>query len=172
MVFLRLIAGMVMQLVVRKKKYDGQIKSEWEGELLASDDPNWIVVLHCPKRHQKFANGLPIRADKLFLRYLHRVKPLNILVRYDADGQFLEAKFDAALPATQDDDIITFVDLDLDMMLESDFSSHLKDEDVFEQHRVAMNYSDEVVDLAWLGIDWAETLIEDRSFPFAMTYEQ
>lgn len=155
-----------MRCVVRKLKADGRVKSEWVGRLLDSAESNWLVVLHHPDQHQKYANGLRVRADQMFLHCLNTVDPIGVLLRFDAQGAFVHAKCDAALPAVQDGAIVAFVDLDLDLLVSADFATHLQDEDVFARHCVEMAYSAELIETAQQSITLAREMVWTRSFPF------
>lgn len=153
-------------LIVRKRKFDGSIKSEWQGELLSTETAEWLVVLHHPARHLKFSGGMAERSVPLFIHCLNTVHPLTVLLTYAIDGRFLGAKCDAALPARRMADGIEFVDLDLDLLAESDLSFRLRDEDTFAQNRVRMAYPEAVVQQARSGIELAQGLVASQQFPF------
>lgn len=156
--------------VVRKRKYDGTVKLRWEGKLLASPVADWHLVLHDPDIHRKFTGGSPPRVvradDALYLHCFSAREPLTVLIEYDDAGQFAGAKCDAALPATLHDGIVDYVDLDLDLIVEWDFSTSLRDRDTFQINRERMQYPDDVVGLAWEGISFARRLVDERVFPF------
>ena len=153
-------------VLVRKLKYDGSVRSEWEGELLAVEADEWLVVLHHPERHQKWQHGERARADILMVHCLNAVRPITILLGFDANGHFNEAKCDAALPAIHNEQLIKFVDLDLDVIVNNDLTYYVRDQKQFEQNRARMSIPDNVVSLAHRGIDIANTLVQTRSFPF------
>lgn len=158
------------QIVVRKRKYDGTVKSRWEGTLLASPIADWHLVLHNPRIHRKFTGGSPPRVvwgnDIPFLHCLSTSEPLTVLIEYDDEGQFAGAKCDAALAATLNGGIVEYIDLDLDLIVEWDFSTSLRDRDTFQVNLERMHYPDDVVGLAWEGINFARRLVEERAFPF------
>ena len=157
---------MTKPILVRKLKYDGSVRSEWEGELLPFDSAEWLIVRHHPERHRKWQDGKQARADILMVRCLNIVKPSTILLGFDANGQFDHAKCDAALPSVYTNNLLEFVDLDLDIIVNSDLTFYVRDQAQFEQHRVLMNYPDEVVEQAHLGIAIAKTWVQSRAFPF------
>ena len=155
------------QVTVRKLKFDGSVKSEWEGELTThSADPNWLVVIHDPEHHKKFEDGGQVRADQLFVHCLNCSEPLTVLIAFDIAGQFEEAKCDAAFPAEWNGGVISFVDLDLDVIVAADYSYYVRDHETFEENRVVMGYSAEAIAQAQRGIELAMKLIADREFPF------
>lgn len=153
--------------LVRKRKFDGRIKSEWEGDLLWHTN-EWLVVLHHPERHIKRSNGVVAAADPdvWFLHCFNVLDPLTILMEYGLDGSFQGAKCDAALPATQTDGVIEFVDLDLDVIVEPDLSWWMRDEEQFAHNREAMGYTETAVQQAHEGILLGQSLVESRTFPF------
>lgn len=157
------------EITVRKCKYDGTVKSEWQGTLVQARADEWIVVLHDPDRHLKFSDSSVEHAELTFLHCLHQSQPLTILMAYE-DRDFVEAKCDAALPAKMEDDAIEFVDLDLDIIADADLNIRLRDEAEFAARRQRMGYSDEAVEQAFAGIALAQRLIRERRFPFSADF--
>ena len=163
-----------LDIIVRKRKYDGRIKSEWEGELFPSlgtgmvkdAAQEWLVVLHHPDYHLKFQKKWAKMQSPFFLQCFSRRDPLAILLEYGLDGQFRGAKCDAALPTKFEENVIDFCDLDLDLIVAEDFSSYVRDHHTFHRNRVKMSYPPVVVRMAHEGIELAQTLLEARQFPF------
>ncbi len=153
-------------ITVRKRKFDNSIKSEWEGELLPIQFADWLFVLHHPERHLKFNQAGVVRSELLFLHVCSLVHPLTILFEYSHEGEFREAKCDAALPAKRNGNLLEFIDLDLDLIIKSDFSYYSRDEAQFAENKQKMGYSKTVVAQARKGIRLAESLVTSRLFPF------
>ncbi len=153
-------------VIVRKRKYDGSVKSEWEGELLPSPAKEWLVVLHHPKRHRKFQDGAVEMSEPFFLHCFNTEEPLTVLLEYNTAGAFTGAKCDAALPAKCAGDVVEFHDLDLDLIVEPEFTYFVRDRETFDRNRERMCYPARVVGLANQGIELAHTLLSSRQFPF------
>jgi protein associated with RNAse G/E len=162
----RVAPGAGPGVVVRKRKYDGRIKSEWEGELLLSPGEGWLVVLHHPARHRKRSAGKWKLQSPVHVHCLHTASPLTVLLTYAEDGTFREAKCDAALPAVRDDHVIEFVDLDLDVIVGRDLTRFTRDARTFKRNRKRMGYPEHVVAQAQAGIALAQELLATRRFPF------
>ena len=156
----------MQEIIVRKKKFNGFVKSEWEGTLLTSLEADWLVVLHHPERHKKSRHTAVLQADQLFIHLHNLVEPLTVLMMFDENGRFQNAKCDAALPAQQMENIIEFVDLDLDLHVTPNLSYTVEDEDVFQQHCKLMDYTPYIVQQARLGIKFAQDIVAMRRFPF------
>jgi hypothetical protein len=65
-----------------------------------------------------------------------------------------------------DGNLVTMIDLDLDVVLHSDGSLFVDDEDEFEAHRIELGYPDSLVDLARRTADDVFTLISTGAEPF------
>ena len=156
------------QILVSKLKYDGSLKSAWQGDLLPAP-AGWLAVLHHPRRHLKSQGAKRLRADRPFVHCLHTAQPLTVLLQYGAGGAFEGAKCDAALPAVLRGGEIEFVDLDLDLVVGPDFAPVLRDEADFARNRAAMGYPAEVTAQARRGIESARRLVAKRLFPFDET---
>lgn len=154
------------RILVRKRKYDGRIKSEWEGTLLPASGDAWLVVLHHPDQHRKRDDTQWERQSPLFLHCLNTAAPLTVLLEYALDGRFRGAKCDAALPAVRDGAEIEFVDLDLDVIVERDLTRRVRDQSTFKRNRKRLGYPESVVAQAEAGIALAHELLATRQFPF------
>ena len=151
---------------VRKRKFDDSIKSEWEGERLSSPDSNWLLILHHPKRHLKFTQHGTHTHDLLFLHCFYLAKPLAILLEFALNGEFRGAKCDASLPIIQKKNLVEFIDLDLDLIVESNLTNYVRDKITFAENSKTMGYPASVVQQAQRGIDLAKLLVINKQFPF------
>ncbi len=67
---------------------------------------------------------------------------------YDSADQPISVYVDVSTVPAWHDNVVTMVDLDLDVILGRDGSLFLDDEDEFVEHRVTLDYPDELVVLA------------------------
>jgi protein associated with RNAse G/E len=70
------------------------------------------------------------------------------------------------VPPTFDGEILSYVDLDLDILVEPDFSYHILDIADFEANAVTYKYPAELQSQARQAVNELVTLIEARQFPF------
>jgi len=140
-------------VVVRKPKFDGAVRYEWDGDLV-KESAAWAVVLHDSRRHRKRQSDSPAPDDEggFGFHYLGMDGPVTVLFWFDLRGRFVDAKCDAALPATADGDRIDFVDLDLDVVVLPGFTHYVRDQEVFAERSVSMAYSEEAKHAAHFGI--------------------
>ena len=158
------------QVVVRKLKFDGSVKYVWPGSLVDIPRADWALVYHDPSRHEKVGDGVDTRVDgsdhASMFHYVGLAQPVTVLFAFSKAGEFLEAKCDATLPAVRTKNVIDFVDLDLDVIVLPGGAHYVRDQDVFAERSVTMNYSEEAKRQAHLGILHALRMVRRKQFPF------
>ncbi len=106
------------------------------------------------------------------LQFFNTRQPLTILVCFDAELQVIEWQCDACLPAVRTGNIIEYVDLDLDVMVNPDGSHYVRDLEDFNERRVFLQYSEEAKAAAWKGVALALILVKRKRYPFDGTAEK
>lgn len=151
---------------ILKRKYDGRITREVGGDLVEATADGWLVVHTETGMHTSLKHGAPALQWPHMLCFASMVEPLIWWLFYDELGRFDHAHADAALPARLTSREISFIDLDLDVIVEDNYSYYVRDEDEFAAHRQAMSYPPEVVSAALRGILLAKQAVERRTYPF------
>lgn len=153
-------------VTVRKLKYDGSIKREYEGDLVDANE-SWLVVYHIPGRHSHLVYGEPSDFGVAqSLQFMNLDLPLVATVTFDELGRVPHHYVDAALPTTIAGRTISWIDLDLDIDSPIEGRASIWDIEELEQRRREMRYPDEVVDAAWRGIRIGSELLANGRFPF------
>lgn len=83
------------------------------------------------------------------------------------DGQLRNYYCNVNVPPTFADGVLSYIDLDLDILVEPDFSYRIVDTEEFEQNVAAQNYSADVQVNARKALDELVSLIETKQFPFS-----
>ena len=158
------------EVTVRKLKFDGSVKYAWPGTLVELVGDDWAVVYHDPRRHEKAGAGVDTHVDGSdranMFHYLGLAQPVTVLFAFSKSGAFLEAKCDAALPATRHGNTIDFVDLDLDVVVLPSGMHYIRDQDVFAERSISMAYSEHAKRQAHLGILHSLRMVRRQQFPF------
>jgi protein associated with RNAse G/E len=154
-------------VVIHKLKNDGSERSQWEGELVAVE-PEWLVVHHDAGRHtrRKAEASTEGNVPAHGLRYLGRRHPLAILFRFDEEGTLTGVQCDAARPAVIDGDALTFVDLDVDLIIEPGGTAYERDRDVFEANALRYGYDEASRAVMEAGMTLAAGLHASAAPPF------
>ncbi len=159
---------MADRVVVRKLKFDGTVKSEWDADLVSGTGGEWLVTLFDSERHA-IRDDVPRTAGPQFfvLHYLNTVRPLSIQMPFSSAGRRDgDTKCDAALPARWNGRVIEFTDLDLDVMVNPDGTYYVRDVEDFEARSAAIGYTEEARQAAWKGVALALLLVKRKRYPF------
>jgi hypothetical protein len=151
---------------IYKRKYDGTLKREVAGDLVEVAGEGWLLVYYDASRHESLKNGSTTDSPPRMLACLSTVSPLVWWLFYDEIGRLTRAHADSALPATISGRAITFVDLDLDLIVAPDFLHFARDFDALAANAEAMSYPAHVVNAAHEGLRLARKAVDERAFPF------
>lgn len=153
------------RVTVRKTKFDGTLRSEWDGELVEASDA-WLVVHHDGERDEKRQDGGIASVPSHALHYFGLAQPVTLLLTFDELARFTGAKCDAALPTTIEGHVVTFVDLDLDVIVTPRLATSVRDQETFARNSRQMRYDAEAQSAALRGIGLALAMVERREAPF------
>ena len=90
----------------------------------------------------------------------------NVFRFAQPDGNLRNYYCNVNVPPTFDGKTLSYVDLDLDILVEPDFSYRILDVADFERNAESYGYSSEVQANARRAVDEVVTMIETRAFPF------
>ena len=153
-------------VILRKLKYDGHAKRELSCDLVEVRD-DWLVVYFSPDDHWHRHEGeLITPRNWRYLWYVNTRLPLAASTAFDQLGEVVERYVDAALPGTMEGRVISFVDLDLDLMAPTGEPAFIKDIEDFGRRQRELAYPPEVVAAAWEGIRIGCELLSAGEYPF------
>jgi uncharacterized protein len=152
-------------ILVRACKYDGREHRSWhaqvlrlEGSLIALDARFSDEVIH------ELLGKIAIGTHSLEYYWLDRW--YNVFRFAQPDGKLRNYYCNVNVPPTYDGETLSYVDLDLDILVEPDFSYQILDFDDFERNAEYYGYSVEVQANARRAVDELVRMIETREFPF------
>jgi len=90
----------------------------------------------------------------------------NVFRFAQPDGNLRNYYCNVNVPPTFDGKTLSYVDLDLDILVEPDFSYRILDVADFDRNAKSYGYSSEVQANARRAVDEVVTMIETRAFPF------
>jgi protein associated with RNAse G/E len=151
---------------VRSLKYDGSLKRSWrarlahvEGELVVLEG-----VFEAEIRHALLGTILEgTRSTEFF--WTDRWYSV-FRFREPGGGPLRNFYGNINTPPRLEGDTLSFIDLDIDVLVRPDFSYTILDEDEFEQHARHFDYPEEFSARALKALDELRTLIDRRDFPF------
>jgi uncharacterized protein len=100
------------------------------------------------------------------LEYYWTDRWYNVFRFSEPTGSFRNFYCNVNLPPRISGDSVTFIDLDIDLVVQRDFSYRILDEDEFAENAIALAYPADVINGATQALESLRTLIKKRDFPF------
>jgi protein associated with RNAse G/E len=155
------------QITVRVLKYDGAEYRHWnarlarrEGSLLVLDAEFDVDV-----RHQLLGE---IKRGTRTIEYYWRDRWYNVFRFRNDDGQTRLFYCNVNTPPILEGNRLSYIDLDIDILVQPDLSYQLLDLDEFEKHAELFGYDDDTRRQAHSAVEELAAMIETRQFPFSL----
>ena len=153
-------------IIVRAYKHDGREHRRWAAELVKQDGT--LLVLDAYFSEEISHNLLgTIAVGTHSLEYYWLDRWYNIFRFANPDGSLRNFYCNVNVPPTLEGSVLSYIDLDLDILVAPDFSYQILDKDDFEANARLYNYSAEIQSSAAKALDELVSMIETRAFPFA-----
>jgi protein associated with RNAse G/E len=152
-------------ITVRARKYDGSVHRTWRAQLLSKKGSLITLDARFDEQIQHDLIGT-IVAGTLSLEYYWLDRWYNVFRFSEPAGELQSYYCNITVPPTFDGQVLSYVDLDIDVLVDSNYSYRILDEADFESNSDRFGYSEETRRRARLGLEELITKIESRSFPF------
>jgi protein associated with RNAse G/E len=153
------------QITVRVLKYDGAEYRRWNA--LVTRRAGSLIILNAEfeydVQHQLLGN---IQRGTRTIEYYWLDRWYNIFQFLDEAGRTRVFYCNINTPPTFADGTLSYVDLDIDVLVQPDLSCQVLDLEEFRANAVRYDYSGEVESMARAAVDELISLIERREFPF------
>jgi len=153
------------QITVRVLKYDGAEYRRWnarrarqEGSLLVLDAEFEFDV-----QHESLG---AISKGTQTAEYYWLDRWYNVFRFLNPEGDTTLYYCNINMPPQLEGDVLSYVDLDIDVLIQPDFSFQVLDLEEFELNAARYGYSDELKSNALAAVDELVATIESRQFPF------
>ena len=154
------------QITVRVLKYDGTEYRRWEATLAQRDES--LIVLDAAfaddVRHNLLGN---ISRGTRTIEYYWLDRWYNIFRFLESDGTTKLYYCNVNMRPEISRGILSYIDLDLDILVQPDFSYQVLDLEEFEANAARYGYTDQVKRQAHGALAELVLMIENRQFPFA-----
>ena len=153
------------RIEVRVHKYDGAEYRRWPALVVKRDGPLLVLdaVFDQEIEHELLGT---IASGTISTEYYWLDRWYNIFRFSDASGKLQSFYCNVGLPPSFDGHGLSYVDLDIDVLVKPDFSYQVLDLEDFEENARRYDYPLEVRENARAALVELKKLIETRSFPF------
>lgn len=152
-----------MQIISRK--FDGGGEKRWLARIL-SFDGNLLTlsaVFAFDVRHPQLGF---IPQGTVSIEYFWLDKWYNVFRFLKPDGELRNFYCNINLPPIFDGYTLTYADLDLDLLVQPDYSWQLLDEEEFRENAAAFGYAPDICAQAYAAVEELKALCRARKFPF------
>ncbi|HVG30350.1 MAG TPA: DUF402 domain-containing protein [Pyrinomonadaceae bacterium] len=152
-------------LIVRSLKYDGRVHREWRARLAGGAGSLVVVegVFESEVRHPLLGT---VAVGTLSTEYYWTDRWYSVFRFREPGGGLRNYYCNVNCPAEFDGRLLSFVDLDIDVLVAPDFSYRVLDEDEFEAHAALYEYPPRVREQAGRALSELIEMIGNRRFPF------
>ena len=155
------------EISVRVLKYDGSDYRRWSGVVTRREGS--LVELDAAFSMDAYHPLLgPISRHTRLVEYYWLDRWYNVLRFLNDDGSTTHFYCNITTPPKFEKGVLTYVDLDIDVLALPDLSYHVLDLDEFETNIERYGYSNEVQLSAQAAVDELIRMIDARQFPFLL----
>lgn len=152
-------------VLVRSCKLDGRVHRQWSARLTEREGTLLVVEGEFAEEVRHPLLGV-IAPGTHSTEYYWTDRWYSVLRFREPDGAFRNFYCNVNRPAQFDGETLTFIDLDIDVLVAPDFTHRVLDEDEFERHSKEFDYPAPLREQARQGLRELLTLIKRREFPF------
>jgi protein associated with RNAse G/E len=152
-------------VTINSRKFDGSIHKSWQADLIEEKDSLLIFLGEFEKEVRHSHLGV-IRPGTLSYEFYWLSGWFNVFRFHEPDGGFRNFYCNLNMPPKFENDILDYVDLDIDVLIWKDFSVEILDMDEFEANAKKYNYPAEIKNRTKESLEEILALVEKREFPF------
>lgn len=154
------------EIGVRVFKYDGTEYRRWKATLSRRECSLIVLDAEFDEDIEHHLLG-QIPGGTRTIEYYWLERWYNIFQFMNEDGGTRLFYCNVNMPPEFQDDLLTYIDLDIDVVVQPDLSYQILDLEEFEVNAERYHYSNEVTENARTSANELISMIEARSFPFS-----
>ena len=153
-------------ITVRTYKYDGSAHRHWRARVSKEEDSLLVLDAVFEKEIRHPLLGTLARETRS-LEYYWLDRWYNVFRFVQPTGELRNFYCNVNVPPVLQNDVLSYIDLDMDVLVAPDFSYSILDEDEFAANAARFNYPLEVLKRSQSALTELISLIEERAFPFS-----
>lgn len=153
------------QITINSRKFDNSIHRSWNCELLEENETYWLFVGEFEQEIIHPELGI-IRRGTISYEYYQKQKWFNIFRFHEPEGDLKFYYCNINLPPKFENNVLDYIDLDLDILVRKDFSFEILDADEFKSNSIRFQYPKNVKIMVQQSLQELIKMIENKSFPF------
>jgi protein associated with RNAse G/E len=159
------LSAPAVELIVRVLKHDGRKHRCWRGRIAKQEDSLIVLEAEFDVDVSHHLLGEIKRGTRL-IEYYWLERWYNVFRFLHEDGSTRLYYCNVNKPPSFDGHVLTYIDLDIDVIVRADLSYDVLDLEEFEANSKAYGYSTEEQSSAAAAVEELIRLIQAREFPF------
>jgi len=159
------MANSKQTVTINSRKFDGKIHRSWQADFIEQKDSLLIFVGEFRQEIKHLHLGV-IRRGTVSYEFYWLNRCYNVFRFHEQNGKLRNFYCNINLPPKFENNVLNYVDLDVDVLVWQDFSFQILDSEEFEENAVKFSYSDSIRKKAEKSLAELLHLIENRKFPF------
>jgi protein associated with RNAse G/E len=156
---------------VISKKYDGSLRDEYESRLYAESEETIILFSEPGLRYFDHRKAAWFEGQDGLLEIYFKRRWYNVWHITEQLSNINIIYVNIAMPATLNERVLEWTDLDLDYRVYLDHSVERLDQDEYEQNAQRMGYPRDLIEQVEAACREVETGIASRIFPFDYAHQ-
>jgi protein associated with RNAse G/E len=156
------------EIVVRSCKHDGRVHRSWPARVARREGPLIVLDAFFAEEIKHTLVGT-IEAGTLSTEFFWTDRWYSVFRFQAPEGRLLKFYCNINTPPTLESGALSVVDLDVDVLVQPDYSFEVLDEDEFERHASLYGYTAAYRARVKEALNELRHLIENRQFPFNLT---
>ena len=132
-------------ITINSRAYDGAVKRSWKADLLDQRDSLLVLVGQFDMAVEHSDLG-QIKKGTVSYEYYWLDRWYNVFRFHEPSGELKNYYFNINMPPKFADDVLDYVDLDIDVLVRPDFRYSVLDREDFERNAVAFGYSGDLIE--------------------------
>lgn len=152
------------EIVTVAFKHNGKVHRTWYQTMLIEDTPEYVAV---GSTHSFVveADGRKWHAIEPAVSIFMKNKWFNVVCMIKSNG--INYYVNIASPSVFEDNIVKYVDYDLDFKVDPSYQIKVLDEFEYKKHKKTFNYSPDLDEVIKYNFNKVRKMIENREFPFS-----
>ena len=152
-------------ITINSRKFNNKIHRTWEASLIEQKDSLLIFVgkFEIEVKHPEL--GI-IRRGTISYEYYWTDRWYNVFRFHEPDGKLRNFYCNVNMPPKFENNVLDYIDLDIDVFVLKDFSYRILDLEEFEENAQYFKYSKELCSKVKESLNELISMIETKVFPF------
>jgi uncharacterized protein len=151
---------------INSRKFNGKIHRSWKAALTKKQNSLLIFEGQFEEEVRHDELGV-IRRGTISYEYYWLDRWYNVFEFHEPEGDLRNFYCNLNMPPTLENNILDYIDLDIDVLVSKNFEVKILDREEFEEHSKLYGYSEDLIAKTLETLDELLKIIEVRKFPFS-----